>query len=915
MYTLKNIKEKKSQIKNQINQFNNEFSRVNLLKAAKVELYSKLEHEMNEYIRKVLKNALGSDSIVESHKSNLKISFTKKHFNMDVIKSVYQIKVFDSLYPSIEKLLQEQKEIHLLLPKTDALFSVFWFLNGSQKKQDIVKNSNVLNTYINKHYHEQISYMENQLWDFNDKEVTQDYKNNIDDYVAVLNALDKGYFYNQEDPEQPDYSLLTQRYFELYERYKKIDEVSRLLSKFEAHITKQANLLWMHEVHKILETIDINEIKKYVKRISINALKDYGLTSVADIVDTSVWEISGIRGISEQRAFLVKKSAEIIKNETQQITQIKLNLDNQTNESTDLLYALYRYDQNISMIKEAISLNAQYDQRLCSAMDLIVQYKGDIEWIQSSFEQKNIIATQNSIIFGEDAQRYLYTSDALLNRFERNKQPLNVDELWKYFQHNSARLYSLLDELCPGLFGNGDVSYGLPEDLATKIQNESIFSDGLLVTLRRYQELGVKYILHQRNVLLGDEMGLGKTIQSIATMVSLKNIGARHFLVVCPKAVVYNWCQEIEKHSKLKAIIIHGSDREKFFTQWMVDGGVGVTTYEMTKFFKDKERLHIDLLVVDEAHYIKNPNAVRTKNVVEIGKKTERKLYLTGTVLENKVDEMVELIRQLNPKIAQSIENVSYLAQAEFFKQKVAPVYYRRKREDVLTELPDLIEKEAWCLLNCEEEKIYEESILQRESYPFIRRVSWHVDDLHHSSKAERLLEIIHQAKEDNRKVIVFSYFLDTIKKIRKFLGPICLPPIIGQVSSQERQTIIKQFDEANEGVVLLGQIQAAGTGLNIQSASVVVITEPQLKPSIENQAISRAYRMGQTRNVWVYRLLCVNTVDEKIRKLLLHKQEIFDAFADESLAGDENLELNDSVFKNILEEEFQRIKKEKGMF
>ena len=131
---------------------------------------------------------------------------------------------------------------------------------------------------------------------------------------------------------------------------------------------------------------------------------------------------------------------------------------------------------------------------------------------------------------------------------------------------------------------------------------------------------------------------------------------------------------------------------------------------------------------------------------------------------------------------------------------------------------------------------------------------------------------------------------------------------------SQKRQEIIDEFNQSPPGTVLLGQITATGTGLNIQTASVVVITEPQFKPSIENQAIARAYRMGQTRNVLVYRLLCENTVDERIRDLLYSKQQIFDAFADESVAAQANQEIDDSKFKNIIEEEIARIKKEKGV-
>ena len=122
---------------------------------------------------------------------------------------------------------------------------------------------------------------------------------------------------------------------------------------------------------------------------------------------------------------------------------------------------------------------------------------------------------------------------------------------------------------------------------------------------------------------------------------------------------------------------------------------------------------------------------------------------------------------------------------------------------------------------------------------------------------------------------------------------------------------MIDAFEQAPAGAVLTAQIQSGGTGLNIQCASVVILCEPQFKPSIENQAISRAYRMGQSRNVLVYRLLCENTVDEKIMDMLKEKQAVFDAFADKSTIAEETMELDEKTFGEIMREEAERIKSE----
>lgn len=455
--------------------------------------------------------------------------------------------------------------------------------------------------------------------------------------------------------------------------------------------------------------------------------------------------------------------------------------------------------------------------------------------------------------------------------------------------------------------------YGLPENLAREVQEECFFPDGLLCDLRRYQKWGVKYILHQKKALLGDEMGLGKTIQAIATMVSLRNTGATHFIVICPASVIVNWCREIQKFSKLRVIAVHGLSRESALKDWQRTGGIAVTTYETTAYFKFPDNFTYSLLVVDEAHYIKNPSTNRSKNTKAIAEHAERLLFMTGTALENKVDEMINLIKLLQPSIAMQISGMKELSSAPQFKETVAPVYYRRRREDVLTELPELSEIKEWCQLSDSEERRYEETVF-RKNYNAIRRVSWNVPDLKDSGKAKRLLEIIEEAKSEGRKVLVFSFYLDTIRKIADMLGSQCTEPINGSITPTRRQEIIDDFDKAPAGQVLVAQIVAGGTGLNIQSASVVIICEPQLKPSIENQAISRAYRMGQARNVLVYRLLAENTIDEKITDILARKQEVFNAFANESAAA-ENVEVDEKSLGNIVQEEIDRInQKRNGM-
>ena len=288
---------------------------------------------------------------------------------------------------------------------------------------------------------------------------------------------------------------------------------------------------------------------------------------------------------------------------------------------------------------------------------------------------------------------------------------------------------------------------------------------------------------------------------------------------------------------------------------------------------------------------------------------------MSGTPLENKVEEMCFLVSLLNKEISAEIEKVKYISTAEQFRAELAPVYLRRTRDDVLTELPELVEKEQWCDMNTAENSAYRDAVMS-ENFMAIRQVSWNVTDINDSTKAQRLLELCDKAKEEGRKVIVFSFFRETLRKVSLLLSDRCMEVITGEVSPQRRQEIVDEFGKAQAGAVLISQVQAGGTGINIQCASVIIFCEPQIKPSIENQAISRAYRMGQVRDVLVYRLLSDETIDERMLEILSVKQEAFDSFADVSVVGEESLEMEDksatesSWITRMVKEEKERLSK-----
>ncbi|MBR3003659.1 MAG: DEAD/DEAH box helicase [Lachnospiraceae bacterium] len=657
----------------------------------------------------------------------------------------------------------------------------------------------------------------------------------------------------------------------------------------------------------ILQGVSVDELARSKKGLRIKALKDAGIAYMDQLATMSAQRIAAVDGIGPESAREINAEVHRVAAQAKREVRVSLSLDEQNALTDKLVKSIYKYKKIRADVSQALQKTDPYKANIEACTNALDAVGGGLKKLFASSKSKEQAAR------AYDYLSRLYSGYAAvvndLDAHVRVYERTDSGTAWANFAAEPVSFVSVIEEVYPGIYGEDETQYGLPEELAEEVRGEDISSEGLKCTLRRYQEWGVKYILHQGNVLLGDEMGLGKTIQAIAAMVSLRSCGATHSFVVCPASVLANWCREIVKMSDLKAYKVHGPSRDAEFEAWVKKGGVAVTTYETCGSLKVDANLHYDLLVVDEAHYIKNPAAQRTNNVIRLSTKAERILFMTGTPLENNVDEMIALINILQPKVADNARNISSISSAPQFMKTVAPVYYRRKREDVLNELPEKEEIDEWCTMTKEDMIVYAACVLGR-NYAQSRRVSWNVKDLKDSSKAQRLLEIVKEAEEDGRKVLVFSFFLDTIDRVVKLLGDKAMGPVTGAVPPGRRQEIIDEFEQAPAGTVLVGQVQSLGTGLNIQSASVVIICEPQFKPSTENQAISRAYRMGQSRKVLVYRLLCEGSVDERIMEILENKQQIFDDYADESVAAQRAEGITDSGYRDLIEEEIDRIKK-----
>jgi SNF2 family DNA or RNA helicase len=482
----------------------------------------------------------------------------------------------------------------------------------------------------------------------------------------------------------------------------------------------------------------------------------------------------------------------------------------------------------------------------------------------------------------------------------RNQTPDTADVLTRFAQ-NTSSFFSTFEQLTDDkpTADRGASSRGrhgdIPNDIANNVEMFLLDQGPLRASLRRYQDFGARYLIVQKRTLLGDDMGLGKTVQVLAAMCHLHANGSRHFFVVAPNSVLVNWQREVEKHTELKSYLAHGADREQAIKRWAKSGGIAITSYstlpKLIHLIKN-----VDFLAVDEAHYAKNPEAQRTIAIGQIGRQAKYVSLMTGTALENKVEELQNLLEIAHPGAVRAIRPMM-LKNRTFDKSGVAKqlahVYLRRTQADVLTELPERIETDEWVTLSDEDRSTYNNApiniMLKRKSATITQ------------AKYERLADLIDEHRQANRKIVVFSFFRQVVFDVSSIYGN--CPQITGDVSSAERQAIIDTFTNTPGFAVLASQIDAGGVGINLQAASVVILMEAQFKPSTEWQAIARVHRMGQSRTVNVHRILASGTIEEHLVRLIKQKANLFMAYAHESAIKDSSAMASDPNKSSIEDE------------
>ncbi|MEU9398420.1 DEAD/DEAH box helicase [Streptomyces sp. NPDC048242] len=669
-------------------------------------------------------------------------------------------------------------------------------------------------------------------------------------------------------------------------------------------------------VKRELDAIPVARLQDVTEgRLRVGSVEKGGLRTVGSVLEAGPYRLRQIPGVGQHTVDQMLAAARRLSEAVYETVGVHLDVDRPEPSTTALVVALHVLVEAGPDARRAVDRAAELSERLGPLLTDARLVTGRLRMLLAGREKKarawEAVAALQSLV--DETERAGLPELLAQASVDLLRGPSSDIAAWVDFELRSAEYYSLLAEISGRRTDMAAVEGFLPDEVAERVRVQPLDDTHRRVSLRGYQAFGARFALAQRRVILGDEMGLGKTIQAIAVLAHLAAEGASHFLIVCPASVLVNWTREIEARSALRVVPLHGPDRRYAFADWKERGGVAVTTFDSLRGFPVWDGGAVGLFVVDEAHSVKNPNAKRSQAVAAWAERCGRTLFMTGTPMENRVVEFRNLVRMLDGAVADSLGEGDALAGSVAFRKAVAPVYLRRNQEDVLTELPSLQQTDEWEELSASDEEAYREAV-RAGNFMAMRRAAYARPEK--SAKLERLREIVQEAAVNGQKTVVFSNFRDVLGVVREALatgsGPAVFGPLTGSVVAERRQRIVDDFAAVAGPAVLLAQIQAAGVGLNIQAASVVVICEPQIKPTIEHQAVARAHRMGQVRPVRVYRLLATGGVDERMVRMLENKTRLFDAYARRSAVAESTpdaVDVSDTeLARRIVEEEQARL-------
>ncbi|MFJ1699938.1 DEAD/DEAH box helicase [Streptomyces sp. NPDC088252] len=667
-------------------------------------------------------------------------------------------------------------------------------------------------------------------------------------------------------------------------------------------------------IRRELSAIPVSRLKDVTEgRLRLGAVEQAGFTNVGQVHEANRYELRQIPGVGAQTADQALAAAGQIAHAVRDTVAVRIDVDTPDDSTTALVTALHRLVEAGPDVRRAVDAAVRLIGTLEPLLTAAGPARGRLRMLfarrPARAEALAAVASVRTVVAEAVARELLLLFGQV--SVDLLREPESDVAAWVDFELRSAEYYSLLAELSGTGPDRAAAEGFLPTGIADRVRGLRLDDAHLRVSLRGYQSFGARFALAQKRVILGDEMGLGKTVQAIAALAHLSARGETHFLVVCPASVLINWAREVRARSTLRALPVHGPERQGAFTEWRESGGVALTTFDALHTLPAARDCGIapGMLVVDEAHYVKNPATRRSRAVSGWTQRTERVLFLTGTPMENRVEEFRSLVRHLQPELAPSIHTTHGAAGSHAFRKAVAPAYLRRNQQDVLTELPALVQVDESVEFSEGDLDAYREAV-GAGHFMRMRRAAYARPAT--SAKLHRLRELVAEAADNGLKVVVFSYFREVLLAVEQALGESAFGPLAGSLPAARRQEIIDDFAAVEGHAVLLSQIQAGGVGLNMQAASVVIICEPQIKPTMEHQAVARAHRMGQIRTVRVHRLLAADSVDERMLNILARKERLFDLYARRSAVAEttpDAVDVSDGALaRRIVEEEQLRL-------
>ncbi len=456
-------------------------------------------------------------------------------------------------------------------------------------------------------------------------------------------------------------------------------------------------------------------------------------------------------------------------------------------------------------------------------------------------------------------------------------------------------------------------------ELLARVEAGQARLDVLKLPLYPYQAVGALFLAFTENALLADDMGLGKTAQALAAALLLRQWhGIRRVLIITPASVKYQWGKEIERFTDESYVVV-GGPKSRRLRQYGTEAFFTIINYELV--LRDVEQLHAlnpDLVILDEAQRIKNWRAKTSQTIKDLPRRFA--FVLTGTPLENRLEELYSIVEFLDDKLlgppwqfmAQHVVKDQWggiigYRDLEGVRRAIAPILLRRRKADVLKQLPERIDNDLWVELEPAQERVYRP--LEKQLMELLRLPEW--DDrhsalalaligkmreaatsarlvdpsIHASSKLRELPALVEEIASEGHKMLVFSQWERMTRYAEEALAPLGLKSVRmhGGLGMRARQRIVEQFS-TDPDTMLFISTDAGGLGLNLQAASFVINLDLPWNPARVEQRIGRAHRIGQTNPVNVINIIALNTIEQRVLEVLYRKQELFEEMLDVEL-------------------------------